>query len=108
MQNLGLKIIAAFDVDPEKIQTKREDINVLHINKFPQLAEMLNVSIGVLTTPGNVAQEIAELMVKGGIKAIWNLTPSFLKLPENIVVQNTSMYSNVAVLLKKLELSNIE
>ena len=105
MQNLGLKIIAAFDVDPDKIQTKKGNINVLHIDKFPQLAEMLNVSIGVLTTPGSVAQEIADLMVKGGIKAIWNLTPAFLRLPENIVVQNTSMYSNVAVLLKKLELS---
>ncbi len=105
MQNLGLKIIAAFDVDPEKINRKNGGINVLHIEKFPQLAEMLNVSIGVLTSPENVAQEISDIMVGHGIKAIWNLTPAFLKTPKDVVVQNTSMYSNVAVLLKKLEFS---
>jgi redox-sensing transcriptional repressor len=70
------------------------------------MAKRLNVSIGILTTPEHVAQEIAEQMIKCGIKAIWNLTPAHLKLPKNIIVQDTSMYSNVAVLLKRLSESD--
>ncbi len=101
-QGFGLKIVAAFDVDENKIGTLKGNVQVLHLNKFKDLVERLDVSIGILTTPEAVAQKTAEDMVKWGIKAIWNFTPAYLKLPDNIIIQNTSMYSNVAVLLKKL------
>lgn len=102
LKSFGLKIVAAFDIDPEKIGKQKGKINVLHIDKLQDLAPRLKIQIGILTTPVEVAQEVAEKMVKCGIKAIWNLTPLNLSLPEHIIVQNTSMYSNVVVLLKKL------
>jgi redox-sensing transcriptional repressor len=102
-KNYGLKIVAAFDLDTSKIGKSKSGINVLHFNKFNELAFRLNVQIGILTTPASVAQEVAEEMIAGGIKAIWNLTPVNLVVPENVIVQNTSMYANVAILLKKLQ-----
>jgi redox-sensing transcriptional repressor len=101
LQGFGIKIIAAFDVDEDKIDTQYGNTPILHIEKLGALAERLEVNIGILTTPNSVAQSTAEAMVKSGIKAIWNLTPIKLKLPNNIIVQDTSMYANVAVLLKK-------
>lgn len=102
LKGFGLKIVAAFDVDPDKIGIPKGSINVLHISKLKDLAKRLNIQIGILTTPVEVAQEVAEIMVDCGIKAIWNLTPHNLSLPTDIIIQNTSMYSNVAVLLKRL------
>jgi redox-sensing transcriptional repressor len=104
-QTLGLRILAAFDVLPDKIGTKIGQVNVLDMKNFDEMVKRLGVTIGILTTPENVTQKVADQMIDSGIKAIWNLTPAHLKLPEHIVVQNTSMYSNVAVLLKKLEQS---
>lgn len=101
LQSFGIRIITAFDVDSKKINTQYERIKILHISKLGELAKRLNVSIGILTTPPAAAQKAADAMVKSGIKAIWNLTPVKLKLPEDIIVQDTSMYSNVAVLLRK-------
>lgn len=101
LQGFGIKIIAAFDVDEDKVDTNYGNTPILHIDKIGALAERLNVAIGILTTPNNVAQNTAEAMVKSGIKAIWNLTPVKLKLPDNVIIQNTEMYANVAVLLKK-------
>ncbi len=101
LRGFGIQIIAAFDVDPQKTDTEYESIPILNIEKLGELADRMGVSIGILTTPHQVAQETAEAMVKSGIKAIWNLTPVKLKLPENIIVQHTAMYANVAVLLKK-------
>lgn len=98
----GLKIVAAFDSDTLKIGKSKSGINVLHIEKFHDLALRLKVKIAILTTPASVAQEVAENIVGSGIKAIWNLTPARLSLPSDVIVQNTSMYSNVAILLKKL------
>lgn len=105
-QEYGLNIIAAFDNDPEKIGRSGERINVIHMDKFCDMAKKLHIRIAILTTPASIAQEVAEHMVHCGIKAIWNLTPARLNLPTDIVVQNTSMYSNVAILLKKLEHSH--
>ena len=98
----GIKIVAAFDNSIDKIGKSKSGINILHIDKFDDLTRRLNVKIAIITTPANVAQTVAEKVVASGIKAIWNLTPVNLSLPDEVIVQNTSMYSNVAVLLKKL------
>lgn len=100
LRGFGIKILAAFDVDEKKINSTYGNIQILHFTKLGDLARRLGVSIGILTTPADVAQESAEAMVKSGIKAIWNFTPVRLDLPKDIIVQDTSMYSNVAVLLK--------
>jgi redox-sensing transcriptional repressor len=102
LQGFGINIIAAFDVDPDKVDTYFGNTRILHTDKLVELARRLNVTIGILTTPSAVAQQTAEAMVKSGITAIWNLTPVILKLPPHIIVQDTFMYSNVAVLLRKV------
>ncbi len=61
-----------------------------------------DVNIGVLTVPINIAQEITDKMIAGGIKAVWNFTPFRIRVPENIVVQNTSLYAHLAVMFNRL------
>ncbi|NOR76408.1 MAG: redox-sensing transcriptional repressor Rex, partial [Draconibacterium sp.] len=76
--------------------------HVLEYKKLFSLAERLNVKIGVIATPNDVAQNVAEDLVNCGVKAIWNFTATVLDLPKNIIVQNTSLSTNVAVLLRHL------
>ncbi len=104
-QSLGLKIIAGFDIDETKIGKSVGGIHVLEYNKMFSLAERLNVKIGIITTPDHAAQEVAEDMASCGIMAIWNFSPAHLNLPEEIIVQNTSMSSYAAVLLHRLQKS---
>lgn len=101
-QTLGLKVIAAFDIDKSKIGEHIGNTPVLEYNKLFHLSNRLNIEIAILTTPNNVAQEVAEDLVNCGIKAIWNFTHEILNLPEEIIVQNTSMSSFAAVLLQRL------
>lgn len=106
-QSLGLKILAAFDVDTNKIGQTIGGIHILEYNKLFHLSGRLNVKIGILTTPNHVAQEVAEDLVNCGIKAIWNFTSAKLSLPKEIIVQNTSMSSYAAVLLRRLNDANL-
>lgn len=101
-QSLGLKIIAAFDVDEKKVGKTVGGIHVLEYNKLFSLSSRLKVKIGILTTPNRAAQEVGEDLVNCGIKAIWNFTSANLDLPEEIIVQNTSMSAYAAVLLRRL------
>lgn len=101
-QSLGLKIIAAFDSNENKIGAHIGGIHVLDYNKLFHLSNRLDVKIGILTTPNHVAQDVAEDLVNCGIIAIWNFTSSKLQLPEHIIVEQTSMSAYAAVLLRRL------
>ncbi len=101
-QALGIRIIAAFDVDPRKTGRSVGGIHVLEYPKLFSLAGRLHVKTGILTTPDEVAQEVAEDLVKCGVKAIWNFTSCILQLEDDVVVQNTSMSADAAVLLRRL------
>lgn len=98
----GLNIEAAFDIDDAKVGTKVNDIEIYHIDEFRAMAAERNVVIGIITVPAEHAQNVADLMVAWGIKAIWNFTPARIKVPSHIVVQNTTIYMNLAILFNKL------
>ena len=105
LESFGIKIVAAFDIDPEKTGKLIKRVNVLPVSQMPELAKRLKVKIGILTTTAEAAQQATNLMVESGIRAIWNFAPINLKVPDDVIVQNTSMYSNVAIMLKKLQAS---
>jgi redox-sensing transcriptional repressor len=100
---MGLKIIAAFDVDKKKIGQTVSSIPVLEYNKLFSLSDRLKVKIAILTTPDSAAQDVAEDLVSCGVKAIWNFTSVNLTLPQEILIQNTSISSYAAVLLRRLK-----
>ena len=98
----GLRIEAAFDVDRAKIGTRVNDIGIYHIDMFRAMAAERNVVTGIVTVPAENAQNVADLMVAWGIRAIWNFTPARIKVPQHIVVQNTTIYMDLAILFNKL------
>lgn len=99
----GLNILAAFDTDPQKIGTEIHEKSVLSLEKLKSLVQRMNVHIGILAVPKEVAQGVADLMIDAGIRGIWNFTPAELKVPANVVVQREDMASGLAVLAVNLE-----
>lgn len=102
LHHFGLEIVAAFDVNPELVGKDLDGIPIFHSDEFEAKMKEYDVNIGVLTVPINIAQEITDKMVAGGIKAVWNFTPFRIRVPENIVVQNTSLYAHLAVMFNRL------
>jgi redox-sensing transcriptional repressor len=102
LEQFGLKIVAGFDVKYELAGTSINRIPIHHIEKFPELQRQTGVIIGILTVPVDKAQEVSELMIQGGIRAIWNFTPFRIRVPDNVVVQNTSIYAHLAVMFNRL------
>ena len=102
LHHFGLEIVAAFDVNPELVGKALNGIPIFHSDDFEAKMKEYDVNIGVLTVPINIAQEITDKMVDGGIKAVWNFTPFRIRVPENIVVQNTSLYAHLAVMFNRL------
>lgn len=102
LEQYGLRVEAAFDINPQKIGTVINGIPVYHIDQLATMIEDKQVNIGILTVPVDKAQQVADTMIDHGIKAIWNFTPFRIKVPQNIVVQNTSIYAHLAVMFNRL------
>lgn len=96
--SFGLSIVAAFDSDPGKIGSCVCNRPVLAFDTMALLARRMNIRLGIITTPANVAQNVADEMVKGGILAIWNFAPVRLHVPRHITIHNEDLYSSLAAL----------
>ncbi len=102
LEQFGLTIVAGFDAKYELAGTSINRIPIHHISRFEDLQQKMRVNIGILTVPVDKAQDVSNTMIAGGIKAIWNFTPFRIRVPENIVVQNTSIYAHLAVMFNRL------
>lgn len=106
LKQYGLDIVAGFDVKPSLDGTSINGIPVYHINRFLEKQKETNATIGVITVPVDRAQEVADQIIAGGIKGLWNFTPFRIRVPEHIVIQNTSMYAHLAVMFNRLNSIN--
>lgn len=102
LSHFGLKIVGAFDVNPDLVGTEINGIPIYHTDELQQHMQKDKVNIGVLTVPIAISQQVTDKMVEGGIKAVWNFTPFRIRVPEGIVVQNTSLYAHLAVMFNRL------
>jgi redox-sensing transcriptional repressor len=98
----GLKITVAFDIATEKVAKDINNIKVFNINEFEKEFIEAPVEIGIITVPSDHAQKVADIMIKCGIKAIWNFSATPISVPNNIIVENTSIDSGLAMITWKL------
>lgn len=85
--NRGFRIVLAFDNDPAKIGQTIAGLTILPLEKLEEEVKQSGVKIAMLTVPAGAAQEVAEKLVKSGIRAILNYAPMQLNLPNDIHVE---------------------
>ncbi len=98
----ALNILAAFDARPKAERTE-EGKPIYHISELERFCRTHKVLMGIITVPAEAAQEVADRLIAGGIKAIWNFAPTHLDVPPNILVQNENMATSLAVLSVHLQ-----
>ncbi len=99
----GLHVVAAFDSDPARIGTVVHGREILPVEKLADLAQRMHALVGIITVPAEAAQSVADILVLAGARAIWNLAPTRLEVPDTVIVQNEDLFSSLAVLSSKLE-----
>lgn len=101
-KNYGLNIVAAFDSSPELIGKKFVGVQVYDAADIAKLVRRMNVKIGIIAVPQGAAQRVADDLIEGGVRAIWNFAPANLNLPSNIAVKNEDMAASLAILSMRL------
>lgn len=78
------KVAAAFDVEPQKINTTIFGSKTYSVKRIAEIIERENITLGVIATPDSKAQEGANMLVGAGIRGILNFTSIPLKVPQEV------------------------
>jgi len=86
----GIKIVAAFDIDPAKY-LREADMPILPLEELKECIQKNQIRIGIVAVPDIAAQQAVDLMVNAGIKGILNFAPIRLRGPEDCVINNVNL-----------------
>lgn len=102
LENYGLNIVAGFDVRSEVIGKKIGGVPVYDIDQLADWRQKNDVSIAILTVPVERAQETADLAIASGMTALWNFTPYRIKVSDDVIIANTSIYAHLAIIYNRM------
>lgn len=101
-KNYGLNIVAGFDVNPNLIHTTVNQKPIFHLTEMRKFVAQRNINIGIITVPKQNAQDVCNLMVRAGLKAIWNFAPVKLTVPGGVIIHYEDLAASLAMLSGEL------
>ncbi len=99
-----LTIVAAFDINPDKVNRVYAGVPCYHIDQMSKIIKSDNITMAIMTVPGSEAARVAESLVIVGIKGILNYTPTPVNVPDNVYLQEYDMITSlekIAYFVKK-------
>jgi redox-sensing transcriptional repressor len=90
-----LRMVAAFDTSPDKVNTNYDGIPIYHINDLEKVVRKENITIGIVSVPVSVAEDTAKALVESGIKGILNYTPRPMNVPDHIYLEEYDMVTSL-------------
>lgn len=87
----GFDIVAIFDSDPAKIGQAWDGLSTRPAAVMETEVRAAGIDIGVIATPGDQAQLVADALVRAGVRAILNFAPAQLALPEDVALKNVNL-----------------
>jgi redox-sensing transcriptional repressor len=90
-----LTIKAAFDVNPDKVGRVISGIRCYHVDELKDIIEKENITIAILTVPGDQAVQVAEECIKAGVRGILNYTPTPVNVQPHAYLEEYDMITSI-------------
>lgn len=98
----GFPIIGMFDINPKVIGLRINDVVVQDADNLLSFLKENKVDIGIITTEREAAQGIADKLVEGGVRGIWNFAPWDLVVPKWVSVGNVHVTDTLNALVYRM------
>lgn len=99
----GFVIKALFDVDPKMIGKSVNNIPILPVAELDKFVSENKIDIAAIAIPKEGAPQVANDLVKLGVKAIWNFAPTDLSLPKDVAQENVHLTESLMRLSYKIK-----
>ena len=90
-----LDIVAAFDIDPDKIGKVISGVNCYDVSELEIIIKSLNISVGIITVPPEFASVVSDKLANSGIKGILNFTTVPLNVSSKIYLEEYDMITSL-------------
>ncbi len=94
----GVSVVALLDADPDVVGENVAGLPVRGVEDLEQVVAELDVSIGVIATPGPAAQAVCDRMVACGITSILNFAPVVLQVPDEVALRRVDLSTELQIL----------
>lgn len=86
----GFSIVAIVDVDPSKIGSPCGELSVRDPEELPRIVEEEQVIVGVVAVPAAAAQDVADQLVRSGVRIVFNYSGALIDVPPDVTVHTTN------------------
>ena len=84
----GFRIVEAFDADPRIIGTKLNGLEVKPVDALPEVLRRHKAALAIVAVPAAVAQEVIDMLVESGVRAILNYAPIAPHVPPHVRIKD--------------------
>ena len=84
----GFDIVGRYDSGPSVIGTKLDGNDILDAANLEADLRRTPVDIGIVAVTAEAAQDVADTLVRGGVRAILNYTPARVQVPSGVELKH--------------------
>ena len=100
----GVTRVAMFDVNPDVIGTDICGTPVYSIDELGEFCKREKIDIGVLSVPKEAAYDVSMIMIKSGVRGLWNFANMELEIPStDVIVENIHLGDSLMKLCYELK-----
>ncbi|HEX2396154.1 MAG TPA: redox-sensing transcriptional repressor Rex [Bacteroidales bacterium] len=93
--NTKINVVAAFDIDKNKINTQIAGVHCYDLAKAQTLIAREKIRIAILTVPPEAAVDTTSLLLRAGIRGILNFTSVHLDVPQGIYLKDYDIITSL-------------
>lgn len=94
----GFQVKAVLDADSDKVGRVVGGRAIEKLENLDEIVAERGISIAIIATPAQAAQDVADRVVKAGIKSILNFAPSVLQVPSGVAVRRVDLSTELQIL----------
>ena len=95
---IGFNIMGLFDVNPKIIGNVINDVEVMDVSNLEEYVKNEKIDIGVICVNRENAQEVADRLIEGGVKGIWNFAPIDLEVRDSVALESVHLSDSLHAL----------
>lgn len=94
----GFLVKALFDINPRLIGISIRGTPIYDLDELEQFIKSNTVHIAAICTPKEKAQEVADRVIRCGVKGIWNFAATDISVPRDVIVENVHLSDSLFTL----------
>ena len=94
----GFPVAALVDTSPDIVGRRVDGLEVEHLDGLPQLVRERGLTIGIISTPAEAAQEVADALVRAGVRSILSFAPTIISVPDDVPLRKVDLATELQIL----------